>query len=206
MTYAFGTVLRVVLGPLLPVVYRMRITGREHIPEGGAILCGNHSSYMDPVFIWAAAPRPVRFMAKVEMWGNPVLGWAATRVWAFPVNRGEPDRRAITRASEELAARNLVGIFPEGTRHHEGMGEPHNGAAFLAIRNDVPVIPIGVAGTDRIKPAGARFIRLPRVTISFGEPIEPGSFSQGGRKERVVAMTTRIMERIAQEMEGAARL
>jgi 1-acyl-sn-glycerol-3-phosphate acyltransferase len=203
MTQLLGRVLRVTAGPLVAALYRTRLVGEENIPDGGAILCGNHVSNMDPVLLWIVAPRPVRFMAKREAWGNPLMAWGLRGVWAFPVSRGEPDRRAIATASEALAEGHLVGIFPEGTRHHEGMGEGQGGAAFLAIRNNVPVVPLGVRGTDRIRPKGTRFPRFPRVTISYGAPIDPSEFTEGGRKERVSAMTAEIMRGIARQLEEA---
>jgi 1-acyl-sn-glycerol-3-phosphate acyltransferase len=201
---ALGVFLRATFGPLLAALYRTRVIGAENVPDGPAILCGNHISNMDPVLLWIVAPRPVRFMAKAEAWDNKLMAWGLPRVWAFPVKRGEPDRRAITVASEVLRDGHLLGVFPEGTRNTDGTAEAQDGAAFLALRNGVPIVPLGVYGTDRIKPAGARLPRFPRVVISYGEPIRPEEFTQGGRKERMEAMTAEVMRGIARQLEEAA--
>lgn len=203
MTFWLGSVLRLPLRILMPVAFRMRALGVENVPEGGAIVAANHVSYADPVVLWTASPRPCRFMAKEELFEKGFMAWFAPRAGAFPVRRGVADREAIATASATLAAGDLVGMFPEGTRIREGeTGEAHGGVAFIAIRTGAPVVPVGISGTDKIRPPGSRFVHLPRITVSFGVPIDPAEFT-GGRRERVDAMTARIMERIAEELRRA---
>jgi 1-acyl-sn-glycerol-3-phosphate acyltransferase len=198
-------VVRVTVGNVAKALYRMSIRGAERIPAGGAILAGNHVSYADPVLLWCRSPRHVHFMARADLWEHFILGWGLDHFWGFPVKRGAADREALTRASALLQAGELVGIFPAGSRH-AAEGESHGGAAFLAIRNGVPVVPIGIAGTDRIKPPGARLPRFPKVVVSVGEPIDPARFSQGGRKERVEAMTAEIMARISEQVDASKKV
>ncbi len=189
-----------------PVVWltRTRLIGVENIPKTGAVLAGNHVSYMDPVLLWASLRQPVYFMAKVELWQNRFLAWALPRLRAFPVNRGEADRTAISTATDVLKAGGYVGIFPEGTRSADGaesLGLPQGGAAFIAFRAGVPVVPVAFAGTEKVWPRGAKLPRLGKVTIGFGEPIDPESIApDAGRKERVTAVTAAIMEGIAREL------
>jgi 1-acyl-sn-glycerol-3-phosphate acyltransferase len=143
-------------------------------------------------------------MAKVELWDVPVIKWALPRLWGFPVKRGEADRKAMRTASELLKGGELVGMFPEGTRHREaGFGEAHGGVAFVSQLSGAPVVPVGIANTDRIMPEGRRLIRFPRVTMSFGPPIRPENYGDLDRKERVDAMTADIMDRIATELARA---
>lgn len=202
-SFWFAHVVRATVGALLGAVFRTRVIGRENLPErGGVVLAGNHISYADPVLLWARSPRPVHFMAKSELWDSTLFGTGLDYFWAFPVNRGEADRTAIAKASEYLKSGEPVGIFPEGTRNFDGSAEAQGGAAFLALRNGVPVVPVGIAGTERIKPRGSRGIRFPRVVISFGRPIDPESFT-GARKERVEAITRQLMLRIGEEVERA---
>jgi len=197
-----ATVARAVLG-----VYRTRLVDTNNVPPGGAILAGNHVSYLDPVLLWCGAPRPVHFMAKTELWDSRFIGWALDRVLAFPVRRGTPDRAALATAGTLLSAGELVGIFPEGTRHRAGetdeLGEASEGVAFIALRAGVPVVPVGIHGTAEALPRGARLPRFPHVTIRFGEPVRPGDFADGGRKERVALMTREIMDRIADARDKA---
>jgi 1-acyl-sn-glycerol-3-phosphate acyltransferase len=205
----FPRLVRATLGRLLRALYRTRVDGAEHIPEGGALLAGNHVSYLDPVLMWIVSPRPVHFMAKRELWDSKVLAWLLPRLWGFPVKRGEPDRTAITTATELLKSGELVGVFPEGGRSEDGseaLREAQGGAAFIALRADAPIVPVAFVGTERAWPKGAKLPRLVRTYIRIGAPVLPSAvLPGGGRKERVSALTTLVMERITQELELARR-
>jgi 1-acyl-sn-glycerol-3-phosphate acyltransferase len=193
--------LRPTVAKLFLLVWKVRIIDSERIPAGGAILAGNHLSYLDPILLWCAAPRPVHFMAKIELWSVKPLGWMLDRLWAFPVNRHGADRDAISTATALLQAGEPVGMFPEGTRQSSDsaqMGEAHNGVSFIAMRAGVPVVPLGFSGTDKAWPRGKKLPRPARVTICVGEPVFPEEF-EGGRKERVAAMTAEVMRRVEQQ-------
>jgi len=204
-SFWFAKLVRATVGRALAALFRTRVLGIEHVPGSGVILAGNHISYADPVLLWCKSPRPTHFMAKSELWDSALMAWGLDRFWAFPVKRGAADREALLRASALLKAGEPVGIFPEGTRNFDGSAEAQQGAAFLAIRNGVPVVPVGIAGTDEISPPGSRMIHFPKVTMSFGERIDPAGFTQEKRGERVQAMTAEIMDRIAGELEAAKR-
>ena len=208
MKFRLARATRATLAKAALALYRTRFIGGERVPHGGAVLAGNHVSYLDPVLLWCGAPRPVRFMAKSELFSAPVIGYFLPRLWSFPVRRGEPDRAAITTATAHLTQGELVGIFPEGTRQRSGddLGEANEGVAFIAIRAGVPVVPVGIAGTEKAMPDGTRIPRFPRVTFYYGDPIDPASFTEGGRKERVKAMTGAIMEAIAEARSRAREM
>lgn len=203
----FGRIVRPTVGRIALWAYRTRFKGVENVPASGAIIAGNHVSYLDPVLLWCGGPRHIHFMAKAQLFDMHGLGWALPRLWSFPVHRGAADRTAIATATELLEAGELVGIFPEGTRirHHgvEALGEAHGGVAFIAMRAGKPVVPVGIAGTERAWPDGQRLPRFPRVTVLFCDPVHPEDFAHGSRKERVEAMTNEIMRRIASAREQA---
>jgi 1-acyl-sn-glycerol-3-phosphate acyltransferase len=193
--------LHATVAKVLVAIYRVRVIGSDLLPaDGGYVLAGNHVSYLDPALLWCVTPRPVHFIAKQELFDTRIIGWGLSRVYAFPIHRGTADRVAIQRATELLKAGEIVGIFPEGTRQKPGessdLGEAHEGVAFIAMRAGVPVVPVGISGTDKALPKGAKLPRFPRVTIRFGEPVLAEQFSEGGRKERTAAMTAEIMRRI----------
>ncbi|PKQ16015.1 MAG: 1-acyl-sn-glycerol-3-phosphate acyltransferase [Actinobacteria bacterium HGW-Actinobacteria-7] len=192
--------LRVTVAPMLRALFHVRVSGLENVPEGPAILAGNHVSYLDPVLLWCVTPRPVHFVAKSEIWNSRVLGWMAERVWAFPVNRGSADREMITTATGLLQAGDLLGMFPEGTRSHVPdsgeLGQAHGGVSFIALRADVPIVPVRFSGTDKAWARGQKVPRLAKVRIRFLEPVHPNQF-EGGRKERMEALTAEVMRRIA---------
>jgi 1-acyl-sn-glycerol-3-phosphate acyltransferase len=203
-SFWFARMIRVTAARLLLLVFRVRVLGRENIPAaGGVVFAGNHISYADPAILWSAVPRPTHFMAKSELWRHDFIGWGLDMFWAFPVDRGHADRTAIAKAGAYLAAGEPVAIFPEGTRNREGDVVAQDGAAFIALRGGVPLVPVGIDGTERIKPPGSRFVHFPRVTISVGDAVLATDFTGLGKKETVEAMTAEVMRRIGAEIERA---
>ncbi|MCE5203218.1 MAG: 1-acyl-sn-glycerol-3-phosphate acyltransferase [Actinomycetia bacterium] len=203
-----ATTLRAIATPLVRVLFRVREYGRKNVPaRGGAVLAGNHRSYMDPVLLWCVSPRFVHFMAKRELFERGLVAWALPRLWAFPVEREGADRAALAQADAFLKKGELVGIFPEGSRQdRDALGEAHGGAAFVALRAGVPIVPVAFVGTEKVWPRGQALPKFRRVTIVYGEPICPEDFPEGSRKERVALLTERIMERISEEVERAKKV
>ncbi len=204
-SFRAARLVRATIGKMLLGAFRVTTVGEHNLPATGAILAGNHVSYADPTLLWSVVPRPCHFMAKSELYGKGFLGWALPRLWTFPIRRGQADREAISVATELLKRGELVGIFPEGTRKHDGMGQAQQGAAFIAMRAGVPIVPVGIHGTDRIKPKGQRFVRFPRITIRYGEPVSFTDFDEsvGDRKQRMEMFTAEVMRRIIAELAAA---
>lgn len=168
---------RFLLTPLLRGWFRVHITGTEHLPrEGAAILTPNHKSFLDAFFLSLAGHRPLRFMAKVELFRGP-LGWLFARLGAFPVRRGESDAEAMATARAVLEAGELLVLFPEGTRVDEpdALGSPHHGAARLARATGAPIVPVAISGTSHLwfgpipKPRHVRVAILAPVDAGAGE-------------------------------------
>ncbi len=197
---------RAFVAPPVLRLYRTRFIGVETLPPGPVILAGNHVSYLDPVLLWAGSPRPLHFVAKAELWEVGWIGWALDHFWAIPVHRATADREMISSATSLLGRGESLGMFPEGTRSRDAksgdLGEAQGGVAFIALRSGVPVVPVGIAGTDKALPAGAKIPRFPPVTFVFGDPVVPDDF-EGGRKERIEAMTAELMDRIAAARDAA---
>ena len=193
------------LGPL-------RFTGVEHVPRDGAfILVANHISLFDPLIVGSTAGqlagRLVHFMAKQEVRRWPVIGWLATQAGVYFVRRGEGDRAAQRLSLELLASGEPIAVFPEGTRSRDGvLGEPRNGAALLAMRSGVPVLPVSITGSNRILPRGARLPRRSRVTVRVGEPFLLTRQTSGRiDRQELAAGTERIMRAIAALLPPAQR-
>lgn len=169
--------LRVVLVPLLRLLFGMRVSGREHVPKTGAVIIApNHKSFWDAFFIAAVVPRTIRFMGKAELFTG-VRGRVFLALGAFPVQRGSADSAAIDTARAVLMQGEALALFPEGTRVRDpdSLGVPRRGAARLALETGAPLIPTAMTGTER------RRLHLPRrVQISFGEPISVESAAPGG--------------------------
>lgn len=174
-----------------------RVTGAENIPpSGGCILASNHLSWADPPAIQAAIQRPTWFMANDFLFRIPVLGPLIRYFGAFPVRRGALDREAIRQAEELLKSGEIITIFPEGGTTVTGRLVPlEGGVALLALRAGVPVIPIGIGGTDRVLPRRLTFPRWARggVTVRIGKPIYPSEIDPSlSRRERMDALTQKL--------------
>lgn len=187
---------RTILTTPLTLLYHIKIKGAENWPaRGPAIIASNHASNLDPCLLGIAYPGQICWMAKAELWKIPGLGWLVTKLGAFPVRRGEPDRDAIRRARGLLKEGWVVGMFPEGTRQREGrLGEPHAGVGMLALEPDVPVVPVRVRGHERIIRGGRP--HRPGITITVGPPVnlEISGMSKGKAYHEAAR---RIMEAIA---------
>jgi 1-acyl-sn-glycerol-3-phosphate acyltransferase len=153
------------VGVLLRVLFRYRVIGIEKIPrDGGVIIAANHISNFDPPILGVAAPRPVSYMAKKELFALPVLRTILPWLYAFPVDREAGGTGALRAALRMLKEGRCVGIFPEGGRNVTGTNDEKAGAAFLAAASGAPVVPTAIVGTRRLRP-------FARVTVVFGDPM-----------------------------------
>lgn len=164
-------IVRGILQPFFHVYFRMRRLGREHIPRSGAVIfAANHRSFLDPFVIGTLTRRPVYYVAKKELFANPVAGWLLSRLGAFPIDRGAGDHEAMETARRILERGDCVVIFPEGTRTRPGpLGPPRRGVGRLALQTGAPVVPVAVLGTEAVR-RGWR-IRPHRVTLRCGRPL-----------------------------------
>ena len=202
----FYRVSRSALVPLTHALYRPRIEGKDNVPmTGGVILASNHLSFIDSFAIPLAAPRQVRFLAKEEYWTGQGLGGRVRAGFFDAVGMIPVDRNSSRAAQESLdqALRVLrdgdaFGIYPEGTRSRDGrLYRGRTGVAWLALTAGVPVVPVGLLGTQDIQPIGARFPKLAKVTVRFGAPIGVERFAAmpAGRGRR--QLTDEVMDAIA---------
>jgi 1-acyl-sn-glycerol-3-phosphate acyltransferase len=162
---------------LLRTIYRIEVAGGERIPERGpVILVSNHESIVDPFVLGVATPRPIRYMAKSELFRNRPLAWAMEAFGAFPIVRGGGDSGAMDRARELLDEDQVLGMFPQGTSKPWLRRGWHRGAARLALDTGAPIVPVCMVNTEKILRPGKLKMGLPRVRIIVGEPIrvEPG--------------------------------
>lgn len=161
-------VIRWVLNGIFYGFYRLHVEGAEHIPDTGAVIVApNHKSNFDPPIVGVAIKnRLVHYMAKAELFQNPMFGWVLRKMGAFPVKRGTVDRMAIKQAVRELKNGHVLGIFPEGTRiKKDGLGRFHSGMASLALMTGVPIVPVAVVGTRTLPK------KKETIAILIGEPV-----------------------------------
>ncbi len=182
--------------------WRLRIVGRENFPASGPfILAPIHRSNVDFLVVALATRRRVRFMAKESLWRAAGLRRLVTSLGAFPVQRGAPDREALRRCIEVLEGGEPLVVFPEGGRRSGPLVEElHEGAAYLAIRAGVPVVPIGVGGSAAAMPKGKKIIRPTRIVVRVGAAIRPPFVPAGSRAPR--SAIHELTERLRKEIQG----
>lgn len=186
---------RMVLTPLLTVVYRCWTIGAENVPADGAFLLSpNHFSNLDHFITAVYIRRKVQFMAKSQLYGRPFLDTIFRVGGVFPVRRGHHDEEAFTTAYAILGRGGCVAMYAEGGRSRTGrLGEPKAGVGRLALESGVPVVPVAIHGSESIR--RWRKLRFPKVTVQFGEPLR---FEQvdNPTHEQQLAASQEIFERI----------
>ncbi|WP_405634298.1 1-acyl-sn-glycerol-3-phosphate acyltransferase [Streptomyces sp. NBC_01178] len=201
----------VVLGPVLRLLFRPRIEGLENIPEdGAAIVAGNHLSFSDHFLMPAILKRRITFLAKAEYFTGPGIKGRLTAAFfrsagQIPVDRSGKDagQAAIREGLGVLGRGELLGIYPEGTRSHDGrLYKGKVGVAVMAITAGVPVVPCAMVGTFEIQPPGQVVPKIKRVAIRFGEPLDFSRYAgMENQKAAIRAVTDEIMYAIL-ELSG----
>jgi 1-acyl-sn-glycerol-3-phosphate acyltransferase len=196
----------VLVGPLLKLVFRPQVEGVEHVPaEGPAILASNHLSYADWLFMPLTLPRRVTFVAKAEYFTTPGLkGWFQKKFFSgagqVPIDRSGASAAegALAAAERILGEGGLFGIYPEGTRSHDGrLYRGKTGVARLALETRCPVVPVAVVGTDVVAPPGKKFGAITRPVVRFGAPLDFSRY-EGLENDRFIlrSITDEIMYEI----------
>jgi len=193
---------------ILRTYCRMRIEGRENIPSSGPyVLAPVHRSYIDTPIASACTRRRLRFMGKDSLWKNRTAGWILSALGAFPVTRGSADRQAVTRGIQVLQSGEPLVLFPEGERKAGPIVEPlMDGAAYIACKAGVPIVPVGIGGSEKVMGKGAKFIHPHKVVVIIGEPI-PAPPSVDGRMPRaaVKEISLQLHERLQGLLDEAIR-
>ena len=170
--------LKVIVGTYCKIVYRLKVIGKENIPEeGNLIFCGNHRSYLDPPIMILTNSRDMRFMAKEELKKNFLFSTLIRIFDGIYVKRNEKDISAMKEALKTLKNGGCIAIFPEGTRNgfEKNDGEIKNGAAYMALKTNSKVVPVGIVGP--LKP-------FTKNAIIYGNPIELSEYITGKKVEK----------------------
>jgi 1-acyl-sn-glycerol-3-phosphate acyltransferase len=199
---ALYAVCRFVAVGLTRALFPGRVVGAEHLPKSGPyILAPVHRSNLDWIIVARVTRRRLRYIVKDQVWRVRPLGRFIELLGAFPVHRESADRESMRKAIGVLAAGEPLVIFPEGTRRFgPTVGELREGTAYLALRAGVPILPVGIAGSDRALPKGRHVIRPTRVTLVIGEALQPppslstaGADAPGGHSGRVPRSVNRAL-------------
>ncbi|MGB8180448.1 MAG: lysophospholipid acyltransferase family protein [Acidimicrobiales bacterium] len=194
------------IGAVAKILFRPSVVGAENIPLTGPVLIAPiHRSNVDFAFSLFISPRKVFFMAKEGIFHPALFGALLTRLGAFPVDRASADRESLRLSEEVLKRGQALVLFPEGTRKEGDSVEPlHDGAAFIAARTGAKIVPVGIAGSDRALPVGAKLPRPTKIQIVVGPPIEP-PVSEGRVSRSQITEKTEELRRELEAVYAEAR-
>ncbi|MBI4304085.1 MAG: 1-acyl-sn-glycerol-3-phosphate acyltransferase [Chloroflexi bacterium] len=178
---------------------RFKVNGGENVPRQGPVLVvANHLSLADPPLVGFGLGRQARYMAKRELFQSKLASYIISNLGAFPVNRGQLDRGALRLAQKALTDGAALIMFPEGMRSRTGqLGEAFPGSALIAFHSGVPILPVGVTGSERIK--GLSWIlRRPTITLNIGPTFHLPPTNGRLNREELKELSDFMMGRIAE--------
>ncbi|MDP9070677.1 MAG: 1-acyl-sn-glycerol-3-phosphate acyltransferase [Actinomycetota bacterium] len=177
------------------VYWRMTVEGRDRVPDGPFVLAPVHRSNIDTPIVAGVTTRRLRYMGKEAVWKYRWSNWFFTALGGVPVRRGVADRAALRRCVELLEEGEPVVIFPEGTRQSGPLVQPlFEGAAYLSCRTGAPIVPVGIGGSERAMPKGAKMLRPVKVHVVVGEPLFPPATSGRTSRRAVHELTERLRQ------------
>lgn len=197
------TLARLILTVPTILIYRVRGIGVKNVPrEGPLVLAPNHFSQMDHFFVGVYLRRKIRFMAKSQLFGPPVLTYIYKHGGVFPIRRGHHDEEAFKTAYEILDQGEMLLVYAEGGRSRSGeMGTPKPGIGRIALESGAPIVPVAIHGSARVR--GWKRLRFPKVTVEFGEPVS-FAVEQAPSKERQLEVATKVFDRVREMYERLA--
>ncbi len=195
-------IVRTLVVVLARLWFRVEVIGREHVPPGPFVLAPVHRSNVDFLLVAAVTRRRMRYMGKHTIWNYRSLGWLSSALGAFPVHRGSADREALRRCEAALSGGEPLVMFPEGTRRSGPIVEElFDGPAFVAARAGVPIVPVGIGGSEAAMPRGSKGIRPVKIVLVIGEPV-PVPGGEGGKRpsRHQIRDTTEVLRSTIQDL------
>ncbi|MFI5047157.1 MAG: lysophospholipid acyltransferase family protein [Acidimicrobiia bacterium] len=203
----FYRAVRFVVMAVFRPLFRVEIVGAEQLPRSGAyIVAPTHRSITDVPFTSFITPRMIRFLAKEELLSSTVGKRLFSRLGAVPVERGTADRAALRALEQVLRSGDPIALFPEGTRSEGPRLAPlFDGAAYLAVKLGVPIVPVGIGGSEHILAKGAKVPRLHRVAVVVGAPLAPPDLDGGSRRKAATKLTDELTTELQRCFDDALR-
>ncbi|HEY3096816.1 MAG TPA: lysophospholipid acyltransferase family protein [Acidimicrobiia bacterium] len=185
----------------MKAIFWVRVRGRGKVPRSGPfVVAPSHRSLLDIFFTGYITRRPIRFMAKQELFENRFLAWLFTALGAFPVERGSADRAALRAAQQVLEDGEPLTVFPEGTRRRgRDVVDLFDGAVYLASRARAPIVPVAIGGSEQILASGRSLPRPHKVAIVIGDPIQPPDRGNGRVPRQEI---TNVTEKVRVELQS----
>jgi len=197
------TLARIILTIPTILIYRVRAIGVKNVPKDGPlVLAPNHFSQMDHFFVGVYLKRKIRFMAKSQLFGPPVLTYIYKHGGVFPVRRRHPDEEAIKTARILVEQGEMLLVYAEGGRSRSGrLGEPKPGIGRIALETGAPIVPVALHGSERVR--GWKRLLFPKITVQFGEPLN-FPVEEAPSRERQLEVATEVFDEVREMYEGIA--
>ena len=182
------------------LMFDIKTYGVKNVPKsGGALMISNHQSYLDPVMLGVNLPRPLSYLAKSELFVNPLLSKLISSLRAFPVRQGKGDKAAIEETIRRLREGHMLNIFPEGTRTEDGEIAPiQRGAALVVRKAHVPIVPAVIHGSWDAWPYTAKMFRARPIRVLYGKPLEVS----GLKGEQIVELIDRTLRAMLDDLRA----
>ena len=183
---------------LFRILFRFKAYGMENLPKSSSfIIAPNHVSYLDPIAVGAFVPRKLNYIAKKELYKNRYFGWYMRKVRTIPVDKGTSVYGGMKEVIRKIQRGDPIVIFPEGTRSDgNSFLEPETGVAHLALKFNIPVVPVYIKGTENALPKDAHFIRLKPVRVYYGRPKRYQMSAEADKDKVYKEVSYKIMEEI----------
>ena len=180
------------------VMFDLKVYGIKHVPaEGGVLLVSNHQSYLDPVLLAVKLGRPMSYMAKSELFKNPIFAWLIRSLHAFPLRQGKGDKGAIEETIRRLQEGHLLAVFPEGTRTEDGNLQPiQRGVALVVRRAAVPIVPVVLDGSFQSWPKGSKMFHSHPIGVMYGPALD----IEGLKGDAIVSLIDTTLHRMLDEL------
>jgi 1-acyl-sn-glycerol-3-phosphate acyltransferase len=182
------------------LMFNFKAYGVRHVPRrGGALLCTNHQSYLDPVLFGVLLKRPISFLAKSELFTNRSFGWLIRSLHAYPVRQGKGDKGAIEETIRRLRQGHLLNLYPEGSRTEDGEIAPiQRGVALIVRRAGVPIVPAVVDGSFQSWPKGAKMFKSHPIRVLYGPPMRV----EGLKGDQVVELIEATLKKMLADLRA----
>jgi 1-acyl-sn-glycerol-3-phosphate acyltransferase len=183
--------------PILKIFYGVKIEGKSNIPrQGGLVVACNHESNVDPVMAgFSVFPRSPNYFAKQELFKIPLFSSFIRALGAFPVDREKTDRKALKKSIEILKNGGTLIMFPQGSRKAD-LKQAHDGAAYLAFKSGVPILPMAIIGTDKVMPPGSKFPKFSKILVKIGKPVSVNTIDKNALHDLTSQTMGQIIEMV----------
>ncbi|MBI3743853.1 MAG: 1-acyl-sn-glycerol-3-phosphate acyltransferase [Chloroflexi bacterium] len=176
---------------------RLKVVGKENAPpHGPLIVVSNHMSWFDPSLVSIAMKRRVQFVAKDELYAHPIVGFWIWSYGSIRINRAKPGRGTLDEVFAELARDHVIGLFPEGTRHREGLARGKPGSALIALKSGAPMVPVAITGSAQVRGFRSMF-SYQKIKVTVGQPFTLPVIEGNMTRAQLVGAADMIMQRIA---------